>query len=294
MVFEVEQVVFNFVSLNEINEQDLLIFNVFSVENKVGFSIYVVGIFEFKEEHEYLFILKKTIIFSLIYLKENIIYFFIITFVNVQIIKIVKKMILNPLTNIRPRIMSARIEHSKLFRLERPKPHKIVLNEQIHNTQIVSLMNKLNIKKSNDNVNSKAILNEKASSFKKTNIKLPKLNRINEQNNIKTDNKENNVLKFNNCYGSPVLWMKKSNLKKLKSNTDSKVSPSLLKTLVHVNKFSNFCAINPKVCLPREKESKQNFEIDEQIVNYNIYLFNIGYEWKFYSSSFIFRIFFHK
>ena len=68
--------------------------------------------------------------------------------------------------------------------------------------------------------------------------------------------------------------MKKSNLKKLKSNTDSKVSPSLLKTLVHVNKFSNFCAINPKVCLPREKESKQNFEIDEQIVNYNIYLFN--------------------
>ena len=91
MVFEVEQVVFNFVSLNEINEQDLLIFNVFSVENKVGFSIYVVGIFEFKEEHEYLFILKKTIIFSIIYLKENIIYFFIITFVNVEIIKIVKK-----------------------------------------------------------------------------------------------------------------------------------------------------------------------------------------------------------
>lgn len=180
-------------------------------------------------------------------------------------------MILNPLTNFRPRIMSARIEHSKLFRLERPKPHRIVLNEQIHNTQILSLMNKLNIKKSNDNTNTKAILNEKTSSFKKTNIKLPKLKRINDLTNVKTDNKDNNVLKFNNCYGSPVLWMKKSNLKKIKNNTESKVSPSLLKTLIHVNKFSNFCTINTKACLPKEKENLQNFEIDEQIVNENIF-----------------------
>lgn len=201
-------------------------------------------------------------------------------------------MLLQPLTkNICPRLFSARVERPAQFKIELQPKQKKISNEQNHNQKLISIMKRFNgspmitniIQSQGKNQLVKTITkNPKKTLFRG---KLPQLKGASE-----VELKKNSKLKkdLNDCFGSPVTWLKHS--KKIKDEPitiipEKKCQNSInqppeniqqFKPLILLNRFSN-CCNNKRDSNPNSRffgqEKGANSEIEESIVKIYLHLF---------------------